>query len=105
MTKRKDKDEPRLPFPTRELRIGDRTVEEYIIPAEKKAAVLKQLFPFSKPPAMDEQKFDLHEGKLFTVREFRVTREDGENYLVSPYYPSGGGTVIDWMPPAMAGQS
>jgi hypothetical protein len=21
------------------------------------------------------------------------------NYLVSPYYPEGGGTVIDWMDP------
>jgi hypothetical protein len=27
-----------------------------------------------------------------------VYREDETNYLVSPYYPEGDGTVIDWMP-------
>jgi len=26
-----------------------------------------------------------------------VTWEHGMNYLVSPYYPESGGTVIDWM--------
>jgi len=26
-----------------------------------------------------------------------VTWEHGMNYLVSPYYPESGGTVIDWV--------
>jgi hypothetical protein len=33
------------------------------------------------------------------VRDYRVIWENGQNLLVSPYYPSSGGTVIDWMPP------
>jgi hypothetical protein len=41
--------------------------------------------------------YDLHADKMFVVREFRVTWEHGMNYLVSPYYPESGGTVIDWM--------
>ena len=40
---------------------------------------------------------DIHEDKTFKVRDFRVTREDGMNLLVSPYYPNSGGTVIDWV--------
>jgi hypothetical protein len=72
-------------------------VEEYIIPDEKKLEVLKQLYIFTPLPALDDERFDLHEGKKFRVGDFRVTWEDGRNYLVSPYYPSSGGTVIDWM--------
>jgi hypothetical protein len=34
---------------------------------------------------------------MFIVKDFRVTWEHGMNYLVSPYYPESGGTVIDWM--------
>ena len=96
--------EPRLPFPTRPLEVQGGVVEEYIIPDEWKQAVLKQLYLFEPVPSLDEKRFDLHEGKLFTVREFRVTREDDHNWLVSPYYPSSGGTVIDWMPPEWAEQ-
>lgn len=94
--------EPRLPFPTRPLKVHGGTVEEYVIPAEKKGEVLKQLYPFEGVPSLDEEKFDLHEGKLFKVRDFRVTREHGMNFLVGPYYPKSGGSVIDWMPPEFA---
>ncbi len=95
-------DDPRLPFPTRPLKVHGGTVEEYVIPDEKKAEVLKELYLSTPVPSLDEEKFDLHEGKLFTVREFRVTREHGMNFLVSPYYPNSGGSVIDWMPPEFA---
>ena len=40
---------------------------------------------------------DLHSGKKFLIKDFRVTWEHGMNYLVSPFYPESGGTVIDWM--------
>ena len=80
------------------------TVEEYIIPEDKKADVLKALYLFDQVPSLDEELFDLHEGKLFRVRDFRVTWENGRNFLVSPYYPSSGGTVIDWMPADWADQ-
>jgi hypothetical protein len=41
--------------------------------------------------------YDIHADKYFVVREFRVTWEHGMNWLVSPYYPECGGTVIDWV--------
>lgn len=88
----------KLPYPTRPLKILGATVEEYIIPEEKKKEVLEQLYIFDPVPSLDEERFDLHEGRKFTVRDFRVIREDGMNFLVSPYYPNSGGSVIDWMP-------
>ena len=88
----------KLPFPTRPLKVQRGTVEEYLIPDDKRAEVLKQLYIFAPVPSLDEELFDLHEGKKFRVRDFRVTREGGQNHLVSPYYPSSGGSVIDWVP-------
>jgi hypothetical protein len=89
----------RLPFPTKPLVINGFNVEEYIIPEDKKELVLKALYPFIPMPSMDEERLDLHSGKKFKIREFRVTREGLMNCLVSPYYEEGGGTVIDWVPP------
>jgi len=91
--------DPRLPFPTKPLIINGTEVEEYIIPDKKKAEVLQALYIFRPIPSLDEERFDLHSGKRFRIREFRVTREGGHNFLVSPYYEEGGGTVIDWVPP------
>jgi hypothetical protein len=91
--------EQKLPFPTRPLRLGDDIVEEYIIPDDKKQEVLELLYFFENAPSLDEEMYDLHEGKTFIVRDFRVTWENGQNWLVSPYYPNSGGTVIDWVPP------
>ncbi len=88
----------RLPFPTRPLFINGVEVEEYIIPEGKRAEVLNALYCFRPVPSLEEEQVDIHSGKKFKVREFRVTREYGHNCLVSPYYEEGGGTVIDWVP-------
>lgn len=88
----------KLPYPTRPLVVQQGIVEEYIIPDDKKADVLALLYPFTPVPSLDEELLDIHEDKTFIVRDYRVTWEGGHNWLVSPYYPSGGGTVIDWMP-------
>jgi hypothetical protein len=98
MVRSTDPEERKLPFPTKPLRIGEDVVEEYIIPDDKKQEVLRELYFFDGVPSLDEERFDLHEGKTFVIRDFRVTWENGRNWLVSPYYPSSGGTVIDWMP-------
>ena len=97
-----DQPDQKLPFPTRPLRVQNGVVEEYIIPDDKKQEVLEQLCIFSPVPSLDDELYDLHEGKTFVVRDFRVTWENGHNWLVSPYYPSSGGTVIDWVPPEFA---
>ncbi|NUQ84458.1 MAG: hypothetical protein HUU11_07075 [Anaerolineales bacterium] len=90
--------EERLPYPTQPMYFPDGTwVEEFIIPEEDKEIVLEQLYPFSPVPKLTDVMYDLHADKTFVVRKFRVTWEHGMNYLVSPYYPENGGTVIDWM--------
>ena len=95
-------EEARLPFQTTPLTIGGDEIEEYVIPEDKKAEVLQQLCPFDPVPSLDEERLDLHSGKRFRVGDFRVTREAGQNLLVSQFYEEGGGTVIDWMPPEAA---
>lgn len=90
--------EERLPYPTQPMYFPDGTwVEEFIIPEEDKVIVLEQLYPFSPVPKLTDVMYDLHADKTFVVGEFRVTWEHGMNYLVSPYYPESGGTVIDWI--------
>ena len=90
-------DEP-LPYPTRPLYFPNgASVEEFMIPDEDKEIVLEQLYPFSPIPKLTDIVYDLHADKTFVVKDFRVTWEHGMNYLVSPYYPESGGTVIDWM--------
>lgn len=90
--------EEKLPYPTRPMRFPNgSSVEEFIIPEEDKEIVLDQLYPFSPVPKLTDTMLDLHADKSFVVRDFRVTWEHGMNYLVSPYYPESGGTVIDWV--------
>jgi hypothetical protein len=89
----------RLPFPTKPLVIDGVELEEYVIPEDRKAEVLRQLYLFRPIPSLEDEFFDLHSGRRFKVKQFRVTRENGFNWLVSPYYEDGGGTVIDWVPP------
>lgn len=91
--------EPLLPYPLR-LQEGNEPgpSEEYLIPDSDRAAVLAQMYPFQGTPDLDEERFDIHVDKRFKVRDFKVVREAGINYLVSPYYYEAGGTVADWFP-------
>lgn len=87
----------KLPYSTKPLFFPDGTVvEEFIIPDEDRELVLKQLYPFFPIPNLTDRMIDIHVDREFLVKDFRVTWEHGMNYLVSPYYPEGGGTVIDW---------
>jgi hypothetical protein len=87
----------RLPYHTRPMYFPNgASVEEFIIPDEDRELVLEQLYPFSPLPKLTDVMYDIHAEKTFIVKDFRVTWEHGMNYLVSPYYPESGGTVIDW---------
>jgi hypothetical protein len=87
----------KLPYQTRPMYFPNgASVEEFIIPDEDRELVLEQLYPFSPVPKLTDMMYDIHADKTFIVRDFRVTWEHGMNYLVSPYYPESGGTVIDW---------
>ena len=82
---------PELPFPLRELKMSrGRPALEYVIPEEERERVFQELYPFMDPPGMDEERYDLHEGRSFRIREYKVIREDGRNLLVSPYYANSG---------------
>jgi len=87
-----------LPYPTRTLvmSVGP-DAEEYVIPENDKGLVLRDLYPFSSPPELDDVMLDIHEEKHFRVGDFKVIREDNRNYLVSPYYAKSGGMAIDWI--------
>ena len=93
--------EPLLDYPLLAVGLdakGQPKLMRYDIPANERAKVLKAIWPFAgKPPALNEERYDLHAGKRFKVGDFAVFREDEANFLVSPFYPEGG-TVIDWMP-------
>jgi hypothetical protein len=99
MFKKRKKPDPRLSYPTRPVRAGAETIEEYVIPEEEKIQVFDNLYPFDPVPALNEMMYDLHEERQFRVGDFRVIRGETMDMLVSPYYFNSGGTVIDWMPP------
>ena len=87
----------RLPYQTRPMYFPNgASVEEFIIPDEDRELVLEQIYPFLPIPKLTDVMYDIHADKKFMVKDFRVTWEHGMNYLVSPYYPESGGTVIDW---------
>ena len=92
-------EDPQLPFPTQPLQVEGGYAEEYLIPADKKGEVLRKLYPFYPVPSLGAVMLDIHEEKLFKVGEFRVLRGGGMDWLVSPYFPKSGGTVIDWVEP------
>ena len=69
-----------------------------MIPDDQKQAYLEEHYPFESVPELSERRHDLHADKDFVVRDYKLVREDGVNYIVSPYYYESGGTVIDWMP-------
>ena len=87
-----------LPYPTETLvDCRGESYESYQIPMSEKAKVLREYYPFTPVPKLDDVLFDIHENQSFTVKDYLVIREKGRNYLVSPYYPKSYGTVLDWV--------
>jgi hypothetical protein len=93
------REQPRLPYPTVPRKhSGNPAIKsaEYIIPQADKEKILKEMCPFREVPKMSARLLDIEENKHFVVKDFKVVREFGRDWLVSPYYYSSGGTVIDW---------
>ena len=88
----------KLPYPTRIESTSFGPVEVYEIPAEDKAKILKMLYPFRPFPRLEDKVEDIHAEKIFTIKDFIVTREGRMNILASPFYLESGGTVMDWFP-------
>ncbi len=94
--------DPVPPFPSKTRRQdkgGRVTSEEFLIPEDRKQAYLDEHYPFEGVPNLSDRKYDLHANMHFIVRDYMLVRENGTNFIVSPYYYESGGTVIDWMPP------
>lgn len=91
--------QPPLPYPLKEFTGSDGiTYQEYDIPEEKRTEVLKQLYPMGTLPAMDTPFLDIHEMRLFVLKDFRVLRYKDSNLLASPYFDHSGGLFVDWQP-------
>ena len=73
-------------------------VEEYIIPEDQKEAVLALLYPFTNVPSLNKVMIDIHEDKKFRVRDYKVIQGPDRPFLMSPYWETSGGSVIDWFP-------
>lgn len=95
-----------LPLETRPLKMRYGKPEtEYVIPDDKRKEILKQVCPFNIVPALEDEMYDIHEDKFFTVRDYRVIRCRNRNMLVSPYYPISGGMIVDWVPKEQAAET
>jgi hypothetical protein len=90
----------RLPYPTKDLVLGKAVIEEYVIPDESREEVLRLLYLFQPVPRLGAWRMDLHTGRKFQVRQYRVIRHSGRNWLFTPFIEEGGGSVIDWIPTA-----
>ena len=90
--------EEKLGYPLHEAKgpVGE-AIEIYDIPQVEKEKILRAMYPFQPVPSMDEIMFDIHEEKTFTVKDFMVIRDHNLNFLVSPYFCSSGGSVLDWI--------
>lgn len=86
-----------LPYPLEDS--PKNGIQIYRIPDSEKGKVLHGIYPFEGCPALDEVMVDLHLEREFAVGKFLVVRQSGLNYLVSPFFFKGGGTVIDWAYP------
>ena len=92
-----------LPYPLKPLKMAYGADEEvYDIPDEDKANVFPELWPFKPCPALDDERFDIHEQKCFVFRDAQITRYKGRNLIVSPFYQRSGGMAVDFMPPECA---
>ena len=90
----------RLDYPTVQIELSNgKVIEVYDIPDADREKVFRQLYVFDSYPDLNEVRLDIHSNKLFYIRDFLVTREGEGNFLVSPYYPESGGTVLDWVEP------
>ena len=90
---------PELPYPLKPLKMAYGPDEQvYDIPEEDKSKVFEEVWPFQPCPALDDERFDLHEQRLFKFRDAQVIRYNGRNLIVSPYYAHSGGMAVDFMP-------
>ena len=67
--------------------------------ADKKK-YLEDNYPFGGVPQLYEKRECLHCGKIITVGDYKVYRDedDGFEYICCPHAPECDGTIIDWMP-------
>jgi hypothetical protein len=74
-------------------------VIEIVIVIEAKQKYLDENYPLGDAPRLTDRKECLHCGKIITVADFKVFRDDtGFEYISCPNAPDCDGTAIDWLP-------
>lgn len=63
-----------------------------------KEQYLKEHYPFENPPKLTEKQRCIHCDQVFTVGDYKVFIEEGEEYIYCPNAPECDGTIIDWFP-------
>lgn len=86
-----------LSYPLKQLeRQSGGPTQVYDIPERDKPSVLERLYFLEPVPKPGDVLIDLHEEKEFVFKDALVVREDGMNFIVSPYYLKSGGTLLDF---------
>ncbi len=71
-------------------------MEEIII--HDKQEYFEKNYPFLDPPELTDKKECIHCGKIITVGDFKVFKnEDGFEFISCPNAPECNGTLIDWI--------
>ena len=98
---------PELDYPLKTLEMPEGYQDElvYEIPEEDKEKIWKSLNPFMTSFTMDDILLDIHSNKKFALKDFKVIRSNGRNFIASPYYAEAGGTLLDFVPPECSGSS
>ncbi len=67
---------------------------------ENKEQYLKDNYPFSETPDLNDRFECLHCGETFTVKDYKVFRDRaGDEFICCPNAPECDGSVIDWIEP------
>lgn len=95
---------PELEYPLKTLEMpeGFKNELEYDIPAEDKEKLWESLNPFVASFTMEDILLDIHSGKRFALKDYKVIRSNDRNFIVSPFYAEAGGTVLDFVPAGSA---
>ena len=92
-----------LPYPYKELTIGENTCWVYDIPSEDMQSVIDEINPLQgvRKISVDDLYFDGLKNQTFLMKEAMIIRFDDTNYIVSPWFAECGSSFfwcVKWKP-------
>lgn len=73
------------------------TMEEVFI--KNKQKYLDENYPFEEKLKITDKSRCIHCGKIITVGDYKVFKQQGEEFICCPNAPECDGTIIDWISP------